>query len=48
MKIVLACSCLAALWALSMGQSGLAIAADLIAIVGAGAWLFLIIDWGTA
>jgi hypothetical protein len=38
MKLVLACTCLVALWALPMGKSGLATAADLIAIVGAGIW----------
>ena len=42
MKIILLCSCVAALWALPMGKSSLATAADLVALIGAGAWLCLI------
>ena len=44
MKLVLACSGFIALWALPMGKSGLATAADLIAIVGTGAWLYCMED----
>ncbi len=44
MKLVLASILVVALWASPMGKSGLATAADLIAIVGTGAWLYCMED----